>query len=148
MEESQDAAARSSLRAIPLFRDVGDSDLDAIASQLIERRLPKNKTIVEEGLTGEYMYIIVEGSVKVTKLSGDGREKILELLALVLEQRSLLLSLLLHPFPERGLIRQCLLQLRDLVAKVRFPLRALRRLLDVPGELAVDRRLHRLPASR
>ncbi len=69
-----------SLRTIPLFAAVPDDALLAIADLLIERRIPKNQTIVEEGLSGDYMYVIREGQVKVTKLSGDGREKILELL--------------------------------------------------------------------
>ena len=69
-----------SLRAIPLFSSVTDEDLETLASLLIERRFPNNKTIVEEGLSGDYMYVILEGRVKVTKLSGDGREKILEML--------------------------------------------------------------------
>jgi CRP-like cAMP-binding protein len=68
------------LRAIPLFSHVSDADLDQIASHLIERRYPRNTTIVEEGLAGDYMYLIREGRVKVTKLSDDGREKILEFL--------------------------------------------------------------------
>lgn len=72
--------ALSSLRTIPLFAAVPDDALSAIADLLIERRIPKNQTIVEEGLSGDYMYVIREGQVKVTKLSGDGREKILELL--------------------------------------------------------------------
>jgi CRP-like cAMP-binding protein len=65
---------------IPMFAGVSTDALASIASLLIERRFPKHKTIVEEGAPGDYMYIIVEGRVKVTKLSGDGREKILELL--------------------------------------------------------------------
>ena len=69
-----------SLRAIPLFAEVSDVDLEAVASLLIERRFPKHKTIVEEGMPGDYMYIVCDGRVKVTKLSGDGREKILEML--------------------------------------------------------------------
>jgi CRP-like cAMP-binding protein len=69
-----------SLRTIPLFSSVSDEDLQTIASLLIERSFPKHKTIVEEGLSGDYMYVIQKGRVKVTKLSGDGREKILELL--------------------------------------------------------------------
>jgi CRP-like cAMP-binding protein len=68
------------LRSIPLFARVADSDLEQIASHVIERRYPRNTTIVEEGLAGDYMYIIREGRVKVTKLSEDGREKILEFL--------------------------------------------------------------------
>ena len=72
--------ALESLRAIPLFSSVSDEDLEMIASLLIERCFPNNKTIVEEGLPGDYMYVIQEGRVKVTKLSGDGREKILEMM--------------------------------------------------------------------
>ena len=72
--------AVESLRQIPLFAKVADGDLRNMAQLLIERRFPKNKTIVEEGLPGDYMYVIREGRVKVTKLSGDGREKILELM--------------------------------------------------------------------
>jgi CRP/FNR family cyclic AMP-dependent transcriptional regulator len=68
------------LRAIPLFSHVVEADLEQIASHLIERRYPRNTTIVEEGLPGDYMYILREGRVKVTKLSEDGREKILDFL--------------------------------------------------------------------
>ncbi len=68
------------LRSIPLFSHVVESDLEQIASHLIERRYPRNTTIVEEGLPGDYMYILREGRVKVTKLSEDGREKILDFL--------------------------------------------------------------------
>jgi CRP-like cAMP-binding protein len=77
---SRSQEVRESLRTIPLFAAVGRDDLEAVASLLIERRFPKNKTIVEEGTPGDYMYVVREGRVKVTKLSGDGREKILEML--------------------------------------------------------------------
>jgi len=72
--------ALDSLRTIPLFAHVDDESLGSIGELLIERRIPKHQTIVEEGLPGDYMYVIREGEVKVTKLSGDGREKILELM--------------------------------------------------------------------
>ncbi|MDJ0851078.1 MAG: Crp/Fnr family transcriptional regulator [Myxococcota bacterium] len=72
--------ALDSLRTIPLFAAVDDESLAAMGELLIDRRIPKHQTIVEEGLPGDYMYVIREGQVKVTKLSGDGREKILELL--------------------------------------------------------------------
>ena len=70
----------ASLRGIPLFSRVAQGDLEQIASHLIDRRYPRNTTIVEEGLPGDYMYILREGRVKVTKLSEDGREKILDFL--------------------------------------------------------------------
>jgi CRP-like cAMP-binding protein len=80
MDGAQSPEAIASLRIIPMFSGVSTEILESIASLLIERRFPKHKTIVEEGAPGDYMYIISEGRVKVTKLSGDGREKILELL--------------------------------------------------------------------
>ena len=80
MDEAQSPEAIASLRVIPVFAGVSTEILESIASLLIERRFPKHKTIVEEGAPGDYMYIISKGRVKVTKLSGDGREKILELL--------------------------------------------------------------------
>ena len=70
--------AIESLRAIPLFCAVREEDLAEVASHLIERRFARNTTIVEEGLPGDYMYVIREGRVKVTKSSADGREKILD----------------------------------------------------------------------
>ena len=72
--------ALATLRGIPLFSRVAQGDLEQIASHLIERRYPRNTTIVEEGLPGDYMYILRDGRVKVTKLSEDGREKILDFL--------------------------------------------------------------------
>ena len=73
-------AALESLRAIPLFTHVKREDLVRIADLLIERRFPKHKTIVEEGLPGDYMYVLRKGRVQVSKLSDDGREKILQFL--------------------------------------------------------------------
>lgn len=77
---SRKKEALESLRAIPLFSRVNDADLEDIASHLIERRFPKHSTVVEEGLPGDYMYVIREGRVKVTKASDDGREKIMNFL--------------------------------------------------------------------
>ncbi len=70
--------AVESLRAIPLFSRVTEADLEEIAAHLIERRFPKHTTVVEEGLAGDYMYVIRQGRVKVTKASEDGREKIMQ----------------------------------------------------------------------
>jgi len=78
--EHRSKEALESLRNIGLFASVKGENLASVASLLIERRFPKHKTIVEEGLPGDYMYIIREGRVSVSKLSDDGREKILEFL--------------------------------------------------------------------
>jgi CRP-like cAMP-binding protein len=79
-ESKVSADVLDSLRQVPLFSGVGEDDLENIAALLIERRYPKNSIIVEEGLTGDYMYIIRAGRVKVTKASDDGREKIMDFL--------------------------------------------------------------------
>lgn len=69
--------ALESLRSIPLFSQATDADLELLSGYLIERRFPRNITVVEEGLPGDYMYVLREGRVKVTKLADEGREKIL-----------------------------------------------------------------------
>jgi CRP/FNR family cyclic AMP-dependent transcriptional regulator len=74
--------ACESLRAIPLFRDATDDDLESLATRLIERRFPKDAIIVDEGLSGDYMYVIRSGRVKITKASDDGREKIMNLFSI------------------------------------------------------------------
>jgi CRP/FNR family cyclic AMP-dependent transcriptional regulator len=72
--------AIASLRALPLFSEVAEEDLRRLAGHLIERRFPRDATLIQEGQPGDYMYVLREGRVKVTKLSGAGREKILEIL--------------------------------------------------------------------
>ena len=67
------------LQAIPLFANLDETDLSDIAGLLIERKFPRDAVIFEEGTLGDYMYLIREGQVKVTKMSEDGREKILEM---------------------------------------------------------------------
>ena len=78
--EIQKQEALESLRSIPLFSRVNITDLEQIASLLIERKLPRGSRVVEEGLPGDYMYVIREGRAKVTKASADGREKIMNFL--------------------------------------------------------------------
>jgi CRP-like cAMP-binding protein len=68
------------LRAIPLFRNLDEKDLADVAGLLIDRKFPRDAVIFEDGSLGDYMYLIQEGQVKITKMSEDGREKILEIL--------------------------------------------------------------------
>ena len=68
------------LRGIPLFRNLDEKDLADSAGLLIDRKFPRDAVIFEDGSLGDYMYLIQEGQVKITKMSEDGREKILEIL--------------------------------------------------------------------
>jgi CRP-like cAMP-binding protein len=68
------------LRSIPLFGGLEEDALNDIADLLIDRSYPRGSVIFEEGVPGDYMYVIKQGQVKISKLSDDGREKILEIL--------------------------------------------------------------------
>lgn len=68
-----------SLRQIPLFAQLEEFDFEDICASLIERRYPTGTVVMEEGVLGDFMYVIWEGRVKVTKASKDGRERILDL---------------------------------------------------------------------
>ena len=68
------------LRNVPIFTDLSDSDLNRIASKMVSRDYDKGQMILLEESTGETFFIITSGTVKVTRLSDDGREVILALL--------------------------------------------------------------------
>jgi len=68
------------LRNVPIFTDLSDSDLNKIASKMVSRDYEKGQMILLEESTGETFFIMTSGTVKVTRLSDDGREVILALL--------------------------------------------------------------------
>jgi CRP-like cAMP-binding protein len=68
------------LRTVPLFREVAESDLRAIAQLVRERQYPKGNVILSEGDAGDALYFIVKGQVKVAVVAEDGREVILSVL--------------------------------------------------------------------
>lgn len=68
------------LRNVPIFTALSDSDLNGIASKMVSRDYGKGQMILLEESTGETFFIITSGTVKVTRLSDDGREVILALL--------------------------------------------------------------------
>lgn len=68
------------LRAVPLFHQVGDADLRALAQLVREHKHPKGSVIVLHGDAGEALFLIRSGQVKVTVASEDGREVILSVL--------------------------------------------------------------------
>ncbi len=71
---------RELLRGIPLFAELDDGELDAIASLVKVRAYPRNMLVVQEGDSGHSMFIIIGGSVKVSSYAPDGREVVLSIL--------------------------------------------------------------------
>ncbi|MDX8389822.1 MAG: Crp/Fnr family transcriptional regulator [Mariprofundaceae bacterium] len=71
---------RHFLQKVPLFSDLGDQDLDAISEIVTRHKIEADSVIVYEGDAGDSMYIILDGSVKVTYYAVDGREMVLTIL--------------------------------------------------------------------
>lgn len=67
----------SELRQIPLFGDLSDGEVGALANVLRERRVPKGSFIVCADDPGPSMMFILEGKVKINLLSRDGKEVVL-----------------------------------------------------------------------
>lgn len=72
--------SKSALRAVPLFRDFDDAQLEQIAAAVTNQHVGRHQFIVREGDPGETFYLIVEGSVAVCRIAADGRETILSIL--------------------------------------------------------------------
>ena len=68
------------LRTVPLFRQVPEADLIALAHLVRERRHPKGTLILSQGDQGDTLFLIRSGQVKVSVVAEDGREVILSVL--------------------------------------------------------------------
>ena len=65
------------IRSVPLFASLTDEEFKSLEHILLVRRYSKGQVIFQEQDTGNYMYIVLAGKLKVTKSTGSGRESIL-----------------------------------------------------------------------
>lgn len=65
----------ATLRAVPLFKDLEDSDLKRIMKVLHVRQYAAGEVVFREGQTGAGMYIIKSGEVDIVMHLEDGSEK-------------------------------------------------------------------------
>lgn len=70
----------SILRQIPLFSELDDAALSALAQRLQTQTFQKDTTVVSETDEGSTLYIISKGQVKISRLSESGKEVILAIL--------------------------------------------------------------------
>ena len=70
----------SLLQSVPIFSDLSPSDLNKIAERMVLRTFTKGQMILLEDDLGQTFFVIAGGSVKITRLSDDGREVILAML--------------------------------------------------------------------
>ncbi|HZW38255.1 MAG: Crp/Fnr family transcriptional regulator [Syntrophothermus sp.] len=68
------------LSYVPIFSGLDDDTLEKIAKLGIKQRYRRDSTILFEEESGAALFIIMEGKVKVSRVSSDGREVILTIL--------------------------------------------------------------------
>jgi CRP/FNR family cyclic AMP-dependent transcriptional regulator len=70
----------STLREVPLFSQLRESDLELLAPLLQQRDYTRNKVILFANDPVEAFYVVVSGQVKLMLIAEDGREVILEVM--------------------------------------------------------------------
>ena len=65
------------VKKVPLFSGLSDSEFDSLEHIFLEKSYRKNQVIFLEEETGNYMYIVLSGKVKVSKSTHSGKETIL-----------------------------------------------------------------------
>jgi CRP/FNR family transcriptional regulator len=65
---------------IQLFKGLNEEELAELAMILVDQEIKRNQPIFSEGEQATGLYIVVSGSVKIYKLSFDGKEQILHIL--------------------------------------------------------------------
>jgi len=69
------------LKKIDLFKNLSDEDLKELEPYLVTTAFKKKEDIFAEGDQPEWFYIVAKGKVKITKLSHEGKEIILEVIS-------------------------------------------------------------------
>jgi CRP/FNR family transcriptional regulator len=65
------------IRSVPLFSTLSDEEFNQLAHIFVARAYRKNQVIFLEEETGNYMYLVLSGKVKVAKAGAGGKETIL-----------------------------------------------------------------------
>ena len=68
------------LQSVSLFWDLTEKELGYISEKMVLRHYEAGQMILLEASEGEQCFFVTEGSVKITRLSKDGREVILAIL--------------------------------------------------------------------
>jgi CRP-like cAMP-binding protein len=69
------------LKKIDLFKNLSDDELKELEPYLVTSSYKKKKEIFSEGEPPEWFFIVSKGKVKITKLSHEGKEIILEIIS-------------------------------------------------------------------
>lgn len=69
------------LKNVPLFSELSDQELATIAKIATTHNVTKNSVVVHEGDAGNSLFVILQGSAKISYYAPDGREVVLTLLS-------------------------------------------------------------------
>ena len=68
------------LRSVSIFSDLSESELANIKEICTTRKYPKNSMIILEEEMGDVVFIVMSGTVKITRVNDEGKEVILAML--------------------------------------------------------------------
>jgi len=71
----------NALKKVSLFKDLTDAEFKELEPYLATVSVRKKETIFSEGEPPEWFYLVLSGKVKVTKISHEGKEIILEVIS-------------------------------------------------------------------
>ncbi len=71
----------ANLKKIDLFKNLSNEELKELEPYLVTGKYKKKEDIFSEGDQAEWFYIVSKGKVKITKISHDGKEIILEIIS-------------------------------------------------------------------
>ncbi len=69
------------IRRIPLFSELEERELEAVAALVSTRNVSRKSIVVQEGDVGDSLFIIVKGAVKISSYTAEGKEVVLSLLS-------------------------------------------------------------------
>lgn len=65
---------RSLVRALPLFANMSDPDLDRLLSRAVMRRVTPGETVFEQGQKATQFFLLLHGRLKVTQVTPEGQQ--------------------------------------------------------------------------
>ena len=68
------------LKSVNIFSDLSESELNSIQELCKTRKYPKNSMIILEEEMGDVVFIVMSGTVKITRVNDEGKEVILAML--------------------------------------------------------------------
>jgi len=71
------AGEESYLSGVPFFKDLNKNELEDIALMIRELEFPQKSLLIEDGSVGSSIYIIKDGTAKVTKMLDDEKEEVI-----------------------------------------------------------------------